>query len=332
MTDTADSFRRRLARVGIARQAIDAAWPEWWGVAADASPSALADAKFSVARKLGLDPRSLLDEGEPQFIWKDACKYKNFTGTSAEQAAITSFGTALARQVLAATPPIDQTIEGLAPDALRDAMLRGGRPFVTLRSLLATCWGLGIPVIHLRIFPLPAKRMCAMAVKVDSRYAILLARDAEYPAPIAFHLAHEIGHIALSHVETDSALIDMAAPDEEQNKDWEEQEADRFALTLLTGSSTLQIQVDGNGSSSVELARQAIAIGPAHRIEPGTLALCYGHETHNWSTATRALSHIYDNRRPVWREVNRTAATQLYLSNLSDDSASYIQAVMGGTL
>lgn len=332
MTDTADSFRRRLARSGIARQAIDAAWPEWWSVAADASPSALADAKFSVARKLGLDPRSLLDEGEPQFIWKDTSKYKNFTGTPAEQAAITSFGTAFARQVLAATPPIDQTVEGMAPDMLRDAMLRGGRPFVTLRSLLATCWGLGIPVIHLRIFPLPAKRMCAMAVKVDSRYAILLARDAEYPAPISFHLAHEIGHIALSHVEADSALIDMAAPDEEKEKDREEEAADRFALTLLTGSPAPQIQVDGKGRSSVDLAKQVVALGPSHRIEPGTLALCYGHATRDWPVATRALSHIYDHKQPVWREVNRTAARQLDLSSLSEDSASYVQAVMGGTL
>lgn len=312
--------------------AIDAAWPEWWSTAADASPSALADAKFSVARKLGLDPRSLLDEGEPRFIWKDASKYKNFTGTPAEQAAITSFGTAFARQLIAATPPTGQTLEGQAPGTLRALLLQDGRPFVMLQSLLALCWGVGIPVVHLRVYPLPAKRMCAMAVRVDDRYAILLARDSEYPAPVAFHLAHEIGHIALSHVEADSALIDMASPDEQPEKDQEETEADRFALALLTGTPEPEIEVQGTGRSARELARQVLTVGPAHQIEPGTLALCYGHATGRWPVAIQALSHIYPSKHPAWEAVNRTAHNRMEWSNLTDDTTSYVQALMGGTL
>ena len=41
--------------------------------------------------------------------------------------------------------------------------------------------------------------MNGMLVQVGHRFAILLARDANYPAPIAFYLAHELGHAALGH-------------------------------------------------------------------------------------------------------------------------------------
>lgn len=327
---SAASFKRHLNQVGLTNSAIEAAWPEWWSTAADASPSALADAKFSVARKLGLDPRSLIGDEEPRFIWQDATKYKNFSGKPSEQAAITAFGTALTRQLLSATPAASQTLEGLTAEYLRAALLADGQRFVTLSGLMALCWGLGIPVIHLRVYPLSAKRMCAMAVRFADRFAILLARDAEYPAPIAFHLAHEIGHIALSHLAGNSALIDMADPGEADARDEEEEAADRYALTLLTGSAAPDIQISGGARNSTSLASQALDLAIPHRIEPGTLALCYGHATRNWDVAVRALSKIYSESRPAWVEVNKTALSQLQLTNLSEDSANYIQAVLGG--
>ncbi len=37
-----------------------------------------------------------------------------------------------------------------------------------------------------------------MVVNADGRFAILLGRDASYPAPVAFTLAHELGHVMLA--------------------------------------------------------------------------------------------------------------------------------------
>ena len=69
MTEPALVLKRRLQDVGLSGPAINAAWPRWWSEAAEASSSARAELRFSLARKLGLDPSSLLDESaEPRFV------------------------------------------------------------------------------------------------------------------------------------------------------------------------------------------------------------------------------------------------------------------------
>ena len=93
MTES-ERFRTRLKRVGLSDSAINAAWPDWWSDDADPSSSARLELRFSVARKLGLDARSVLDEeGVPRFIWKDEARFKHLSGeTDLERAAISSFG------------------------------------------------------------------------------------------------------------------------------------------------------------------------------------------------------------------------------------------------
>src|SRR5258708_31770465 len=97
-TTNALMLRRRLRQVGLSDPAVVAAWPTWWSEDADASPSAVSELRFSIARKLGLDPRSLLDSSDgPKFLWRDEARFKHLTGESeSELSAITSFGTALA--------------------------------------------------------------------------------------------------------------------------------------------------------------------------------------------------------------------------------------------
>src|SRR6266478_1051876 len=87
-------FRQRLRGFGFTDPAIDAAWPSWWSDEAESSFSAQTELRFSIARKLGLEPRSLLeDETEPRFIWRDEARFKRLSGESdLERAGITSFG------------------------------------------------------------------------------------------------------------------------------------------------------------------------------------------------------------------------------------------------
>lgn len=331
LPDSAQRFRTRLSQAaGLSDSAINAAWPDWWSDAADASPSAVAELRFSVARKLGLDPRSLLEEEQPRFVWDDSAKYKNFKGDAErERPAITAFGTSLGRMLVKATPDF-VPLEGIEAEGLRRSIL-AQKPFIGLVDLLAFLWGVGVPVVHLRVFPLAAKRMCAMAVRVGGRYAVLLAQDSQYPASIAFHLAHEIGHIALGHVGENSALVDMEDTNEAINdKDDEEVAADRFALHLLTGTPHFSVGKTGEGNSARQLAEQALTIGPQNGIEPGMLALCYGHETAEWGVVQKALARIYASPIPAWSVTNSIANRQLTWGELSDENASFVHAVMGG--
>lgn len=331
MDESADRFRQRLIRrARLSESAVDAAWPEWWSEAADASPAAQAELRFSVARNLGLDPRSLLGEDEPRFVWDDSVKFKGFQGDAErDRPALASFGTALSRALLTGCAP-GPSLVGVTAARLREAVL-ATRPFVGLSQLLGVAWATGVPVAHLKVYPLAAKRMSAMSVSFQDRHAILMARDADYPAWPAFHLAHEIGHIALGHLADGRAIVDLESVDEVAGVlDPEEAAANTFALELLTGRPEPRVEVRGEGRSARQLAEQSRQVGAQERIEPGTLALVYGHSTGNWATAVAALSHLYDAPQDAWRAVNRIAMRQLQWSAMGDEAESFVRAVMGG--
>lgn len=326
----AERFRKRLKTVGLSDPAIDAAWPDWWSDDADPSSSARLELRFSVARKLGLDARSVLDEdGIPRFIWKDEARFKHLAGESdSERAAISSFGRSIGALLTAGSSPGQFALNGTTAAALRSAVL-SSQPYVRLVDLLSLSWSAGIPVAHLRIFPAVRKRMAAMAVAVGERRAVLLAKDSMYPPHTAFYLGHELGHIALGHVLTNAAIVDMEADVlSTRSEDTEEYEADRFALELLTGRADLQLVPTGSYNAP-GLAQIALRVSSELHIEPGTLALCFGYSTGNWAVANSAMRFIYDQARPVWNEVNRVTMTQLDMGQLPSDASSYLMAVLG---
>jgi hypothetical protein len=322
-------LRRRLRKIGLSDPAVAAAWPTWWSDAAEASPSASAELRFSLARKLGLDPRSLLDDNEaPRFVWRDEARFKHIaTEDEQELSAISSFGKALAGALIAATPSGSSTPIPTALQ-LRELLLRT-RQFIRLSDLLSVAWSVAIPVIHLRIFPCERKRMAAMAVEMGERDAILLAKDSDYPAQIAFYLAHEIGHIALGHLKGGQVLVDMDSTMGAPRNDQEEVEADRFALELLTGQPNPVVLPGARHYTAWQLARDTLREAPRLHIEPGTLALCFGYSTGDWATALAAMHSIYANPKPVWSEINLVAQKELSLDSVSDDTSSYIAAVLG---
>jgi hypothetical protein len=329
--ENASQLRSRLRKLGLSDPAIKAAWPRWWSDEADTSVSARVDLRFSVARKLGLDPRSLLDdEQQPRFVWRDEARFKHLSGESdLERSAITSFGKALGSVLITASPP-PISIKGSTAQDLRNLILREKQPYIRLLDLLSLCWSVGIPVIHLRVFPWPQKRMAAMTVRIDDRCAIFLGKDSMYPAQIAFYLAHELAHISLAHLTSDPVIVDLeqAVPSLEE-EDAEEGSADRFALELLTGDPRPVVLPSGPHYSARELARVALNSADKLRVEPGTLALCFGYSTEDWATANASMERIYSSAKPVWNEVNNIAQTQLALERIPDDALDYLEAVLG---
>jgi hypothetical protein len=329
--ENASHLRSRLKKLGLSDPAINAAWPRWWSDEADTSVAARVDLRFSVARKLGIDPRSLLDdEQQPRFVWRDEARFKHLSGESdLELSAITSFGKALG-SVLVAASPASIPIEGSSAHDLRNVILRDKQPYIRLLDLLSLSWSVGIPVIHLRVFPWPQKRMAAMTVRIDNRCAILLGKDSMYPAQIAFYLAHELAHISLAHLTKDPVIVDLEQTTPSlDDGDGEEDSADRFALELLTGDSRPVVLPSGPHYSARELARVALNSADKLHVEPGTLALCFGYTTKDWATANASMEHIYSSAKPVWNEVNNIAQTQLALERIPDDALDYVKAVLG---
>jgi hypothetical protein len=332
---TSKELKDRLDALGMNPDVVDAVWPAWWSDEAEGSASARTELRFGVSRRLGIDPRSLLGaDEEPRFLWGGReARFKNFSGANeVERTGLTSFGRAVASILLQATPLASAGIIGTPAQRLREAILSGGRQFVDLQSLLTVCWGVGIPVIYLRVFPWSAKRMAAMTVRVGDRSAILLGRDSEYPAPVAFHLAHEMGHIGLDHLSPGEAIVNvdpseraLAAADDE------EESADHFALELLTGRPDLEVTEAENSAAASPggLAKVVRQEGPSLHIEPGTLALCFGYSTQNWEAASGALKAIYASPAPAWEAVNTIATTQLHFDSIPQDASRFLAAVLG---
>ncbi|WP_405919713.1 ImmA/IrrE family metallo-endopeptidase [Streptomyces longwoodensis] len=322
-----EQLRRELRQAGIANAAIDAAWPQWWSDEASGSPSATAELTFTVARRLGLSPSALFD-GSPQFLWRDETKYKNLRSQSSdEEAALASFGVSVGRSALSATSG-ELLPGGLTAADLRAAILES-REYVSFLDLLSFCWSFGIPIVQLRVFPLRQKRMHAMTVQVDGRYAVLLGLETKYPAKAAYIIAHEIGHIALGHLGTSGALMEMGDPMVAEDSDDEEIAADRFALELLTGSEHPEILPDNLSYSSRQLAVAAIQASSEQRIDPGVIALCLGHATNLWDRSFGALKIIPPGEQQVARQINEVAFQQLDWDALSYSSQEYLSRVMG---
>lgn len=331
MRVTADrkKLEAELRRAGLSDQAIKAAWPSWWSDEVEGSPSGRAELRFALARRLGLAPKALLGE-RVDFVWKSKARFKYLsTEDQTQQDAITSFGASIGRLLIRATP--QEAVIGEIPALdLRNAIL-GGNDLVHLESLLATCWSVGIPVIHLRVFPLKAKSMHAMVIEDRGRYAILLGRDASYPAPVAFTLAHELGHIGLGHFDGSAAIVDLEDPATSKEKDAQEKEADEYALTLLTGSSVPEIKTDDDKFDAPTLAGAVIKASKEYGIEPGTLALSLAYQRRIWPIAMSALKFIYHHPQPVWKFVNEIADTSLSWDDISEESADYLRNIMLGT-
>lgn len=327
MVQSPEQLRVELRRAGIANAAVDAAWPQWWSSDAEESLSATAELTFTVARRLGLSPRALLD-GEARFIWHDKTKFKHLTAdVSEDQAALSAFGRAVGSSILPAV-----TYAGprrFAAHEIRESLLARS-PVVDTDALLVVCWGLGIPVLQLNVFPLSAKRMHAMSVGVDDRAAILLARSESYLAPAAFTIAHEIGHVMLGHVDGGGSLVDMENPLQAADaSDGEEVEADAYALELLTGQPQPDVVSDSARFSASQLADAVQTQGPELQIDPGVLALCAGHATQEWDKAYGALKIIPPGRQDISSYINDFARRSIDWDRVADDVQDYVCAILG---
>lgn len=334
---SAERLRQQLRQLGLSTGAIEAAWPRWWSEEAEESASARAELRFSVARRLGLDPASLLlQDDAPRFLWRQEARFKHLTAqTETEQAGIASFGRAVAAALTRVAGDEDSRgLLGASAEDVRSALTRGGEQPVDLMSLLALAWGVGIPVVHLRVFPWPQKRMAAMATRVQGRGVVLLAKDAPYPPWLAFYLAHELGHLAHGHVAEGRALIDFDQG--EQGDEWasgddaEEAEADAWAMEVLTGMPNPEITTAPNARrSAASLVQAAAGAGAGLNIDPGTVALAFGYSTGDWRTANGALKIMFTGDLRLPAAINQIAASQMDLAAAGEDTAEYLAGVLG---
>lgn len=310
---------------GYRQEFLDSIWPWWWTDEADGDQAAQADLRFLLSRRLGLAPKSLLRD-RIEFVWDDDTTDRRLASISLnEQKLLVSFGRSMSRVLMRATECPNEEVS-VTPRHARNTILDSGS-YVDLKSLLALCWELGIPVVQIRNWPLEFISMNAMVVCEGNRYAVLIGRYSKYPARIAFILARELGHVFCGHLSGKSAFIDVAENEVDSSRS-DESEATKFALELLTGSEQPEISISETNFGAKALARAVSSVGHKRGIDPGTLALCLGYQTNRWHLATTALDHIYSGDSSLPDKVNGTARRELNWESLNAESEEYLGKVL----
>ena len=315
---------RRLQAVGLTERYVrKSILPDWWDDEVATNPAGYAEGLTYLSRHLGLDLATLQDPTRPvSFRDFGACKFKKSKNTLESDLALArALGTRLAQLAVLATTTQYQPLPRSA-QIIRGEILGQGGAWVGLGNLMDYCWSLGIPVIHLSGFS-KAKRPDGMTAIVNGRPVVVLCKKHRHPAWLLFILAHELGHFALGHVGNNGVLIDehmkRNLPDDEENA------ANAFAVNLLTGNEETRFTASGPWPNAQELAREAIRIGHAKRIDPGHLVLNYAHSMGKsfFPVANAALSRI-DPENDALNLARRKMAEHLDWSSLPEESSEFL--------
>ena len=123
---------------------------------------------------------------------------------------------------------------------------------------------------------------------IDGRPVIVLCKRDRHTAWLLFILAHELGHIALSHIKDNEVLLDEDVKD---LGDQEEEEANAFAIELLAGDADRRYSYTGDTwLGAQQLAQLAAEVGARDCVDPGHIVLNYAHTMNGyWGVANAAL-------------------------------------------
>lgn len=273
---TIQSLYSALDKQGISKRKLSPLLPDWWTEEVEASPSGAQQAKIYLAKALSLRMRPFSET--PPRVEFDLPGDKRFKKSAKTSEADVNLAVALARSASRlAISALDTQFTPPPSDALviRERLLSTGAPWVGLSALLDYCWSVGIPVIHLAT-PLLGRKMDGIAMAINGRPSIVLSNNRK-SGFLLFHLAHELGHIALGHVGANGTIVDdEIKKDDALNKDEDELAADQFAIQLLTGNAhgnltLLQLM------KAPALAQLAIQYGKDNKIDPTHIVLNCAH-------------------------------------------------------
>ncbi|MFM9959988.1 MAG: ImmA/IrrE family metallo-endopeptidase [Planctomycetaceae bacterium] len=319
---------RRLSEVGLTRTYVKkTALPSWWEDDVASNPSGYAQGLLLLSRHLGLELSSLQSEDEPIRL-RDfgTCKFKKRSDVSEDDLALARVLATRAAQLAASAVSTPAVTIPIHADEIRQQILSDDTHWVGLNELLGYCWSIGLPVLHLDHFPKNAKRPDGFAARVNGRPVIVLCRHAKHSAWLLFILAHELGHLALGHVPEEGTLIDEKL--DEESVDLEEQQANAFAIELLSGRTSRRFIATDRWPNAEELARLAQETGRRSMIDPGHIVLHYAHSMgKSFFPVAQAALKFLDPHDDAVAKVRSKMAGNLDWSRLPEDSSEFLMKI-----
>lgn len=167
--------------------------------------------------------------------------------------------------------------------------------------------------------------MDGMAAMFDDRPAIVIAKNHKHNAWLSFILAHELGHIVLGHTSSAPFVFDEHVTTDTHSQ--EEQQANRFAVELLTGNEEMSYTSDLRLTGKM-LAEAAKKTGLRDHVDPGVVALNYAFQEKFIPIGQAALNHLYPQSAAP-DVVRKTMRQRLDWEELSEETANYLRRVCG---
>jgi len=268
--------------------------PDWWDDKLAAVPGNRALAEAAVSKLLGFriqhlrDPKTILPETPVGNFRLKRDKDVSVTDVRPSLFVVERLSKIIVPMLTPALPAFNGNIRA-AQIRKQILVMSAG---VDLSALVTFSWSAGVVVIHVDPGRLPkeSKKFAGVAMYCGQTPVVVLASKKDGPPWLAFHLAHELGHLYLGHVKPgDPPLVD--ADIEKADNDEQEVQADEFANVLLTGMPKPSLSSPYR-LTGVKLAVEASKWGAQHGVDPGTVALVYARTRKMWGPGQIALARL----------------------------------------
>lgn len=296
--------------------------PDWWDEELNDSPSAVQQLLMMLARFINLDLKSVLDKTQPLKFKTSVCNYKHASNKEQSQlktaTALVSSAARIIEQVT--TPEFKAFSDALT---LRELLLDSGNNCVNFQALVRYCWQQGVPILYLPELP-TTKKMDAVVVDINGTPVIAITKKCTHESKFLFLLAHEMGHIYHQHLTLGQLIVDEKISGD-IDKDEQENQANQFAIALLTGQ--YQTQYSWNIKNPQLLKSKAQEESRLKNIDVGHIILNWAHLKKDWAISGKALNLLYRNEN--WTELLKTQIFEhISEDEVYEDQLDYLYKLM----
>jgi len=275
--------------------------PDWWEDGMASNPAMRQQAEIILSRFLGVPPGDLASREKPISVDRaHNVKFKQLKG--GEKAKLGPAFTTIRRAAEVALRCLtddvrEPVLRNNPPHSLRKSIL-GEADYVSFKSLLDSCWDLGVPVLRVRDLPPGSGKLVdGAAMNCGGRPVIIVTTHRTSAGFLAWILGHEMGHVALKHLDEGPILDAHLMRPNTSGDDPAEDEANRFAARLVFGDDAFEPSTS-YWPTGDQLARLARAYGAKGRIDPSVVVTAWArtmseeHNTSLWGVATNALKKL----------------------------------------
>ena len=319
---------QKLTAIGFPKKFVrEKALPSWWNDELNDKPLAVLEGAGHIAKRLHLDLTSLLaDDLIPEFKSLPITKFKYHDQNHKDIPITAQQLASRVAEIVACSTNIKFKSIPSDPHQIRSEIL-SKHPQVTLYSLLDYCWQQGIAVVYFNDYPPKTRKITGMIQWLDEQPVIVLSSGRTEPAWLAFHLAHELGHLALGHV-TEGILIDDRI--EKDSNDQEENNSNQFAINLLIGHFDNHFK-SKKFKNANQLKTEILKVFEMNNtIDPSALALNYGwYNKDYFGLTTKCIRLFHTHKNNGKQTINHFLEKNIVWDSLSDDNADYLEQILG---